>query len=163
MHGDRALLPDVSTRIICTEPALFHSKNISTVRVSALAFIACGTDIPNTGALDIENVQDFRLIDCSLEDSLYASALAAFNVDMTILRTSFINNSATNVGGGLSAYSSNVYLKDSEFVMNHAYYGGAVYAKKSNISVNGTNILYNYADGIGGGLYFSSSFVVFQW
>ena len=114
MHGDRAFLPDVSTRIICTEPALFHFKNISTVRVSALAFIACGTDIPNTGALDIENVLDFRLVDCSLEDSLYASALAAFNVDLTIVRTSFINYSATNVGGGLAAYSSNVSLKDSE-------------------------------------------------
>ena len=160
MHGDRALLPDVNTRIICTEPALFHFNNISTFRVSA--FIACGTDIPNTGALDIEDVQDFRLIDCSLEDSLYASALAASNVDLSIVRTSFINNSATNAGGGISAYNSNVYLKDSEFTLNHAFFGGAVYAENSNVSVNGSKFLYNQAGGIGGGLFFSSSSVVFN-
>ena len=160
MHGDRALLPDVNTRITCTEPALFHFNNISTVRVSALAFIACGTDIPNTGALDIENVQDFMVVDCSLEDSLYASALAAYNVlDLAIVRTSFFNNSATDVGGGLFAYNSNVYLIDGEFILNHAYFGGAVYAENSNVSVNGSNFWYNYADGIGGGLYFFSSFV----
>ena len=164
MHGDSALLPDVNTRIICTEPALFHFNNISTVRVSALAFIACGTEIPNhyTGALDIEDVQDFRVVDCSLENSLYASALAASNVGLSIVRTSFFNNSATNVGGGLLAYNSNVYLKDSEFTLNHAYFGGAVYAENSNISVNGSKILYNRADWIGGGLYFSSSSVVFN-
>ncbi|MCC6476909.1 right-handed parallel beta-helix repeat-containing protein [bacterium] len=102
-----------------------------------------------------------RIEDCIFENNSCQSAGGAVRLDQgaySILRTSFLNNHATDdIGGGLyveSASGSPQEVRNCTFTGNTSLHdGGAMYLYNANIVVDSCNVAGNNAGGSGGGLY----------
>ena len=159
--GDLDSLPEITSRIVCTKPAFFNFSTIQDIQMSALAIIACGSEIQYPRAVFLNYVEHFSFVNSSFEDN-QASAILLRTSDGTIEDTVFRNNSG-EVGGGVVVLDSSVaFIGNNQFVNNMAMGdGGGIYAENSTVSFNGNTVFRNNSGEVGGGVAVFDSAVTF--
>ena len=130
--GSPSSLPEVASRIVCTQPAGFTFSGITELHINALSFISCGND--DSAALNIRLVRNSCISNCTFQENEYGllqsgrhgGAVYVRNSTLTITRSSFQNNTAY-WGGALDVWwNSTVTLSKNTFKSNFAKIGGAV-------------------------------------
>ena len=164
--GSPSLLPEVTSKIVCTRPAGFAFSGITELHISGLAFISCGHD--DSAAVNIFSVWNVVISNCSFQNNtnglpwpkstagnyIYGGAIFVYNSTLTLATNLFRNNHA-DVGGALHVWwVKAVILVGNTFQNNSADYGGALNAAISNILTLSRNIFQNNsADYDGGAVY----------
>ena len=125
--GNSTLRPQV----VCSNPFCFTFDGLQLLEISNLAI---------TGHSNIDfiifvtSVQHFQLNYCSLLNNVQGALGVESCSYVSIMNTSFLNNSASLYGGGVNALYSTVTIEHSSFVENSAKrYGGAINAYGSNL------------------------------
>lgn len=87
----------------------------------------------------------------------YGSAIYNKGSDLTVKESSFIENHAEYDGGAIYSENGDLTVIDSKFMDNIALdgHGGAIYTKKANLVINGSDFVENkaYHDSCGGAIF----------
>ena len=140
--GDSSSLPQVTSRIVCSQPASINFYNVSNLVISSLAFISCGKS--DTGPAVMVNLAPHaKLTNCLFQN----------NKNM---------NHFGSVGGVLAFKdSSSIVISESAFIGNTIPFtsGGGIYLLLSSARLTGNSFLNNICSGWGGGVYSEMSTV----
>ena len=140
--GYASSLPQVTSRIVCSQPAGIDFYNTSNLVISSLAFISCGKS--DTGPAVMVNLAPrAKLTSCLFQNNT--------NI-----------NRFGSVGGALAVVDSNsTVISESTFIGNTARYtsGGGIYLLFSTAMLMGNAFLSNNCSGWGGGVYSETSVV----
>ena len=107
-----------------------------------------------TTGYDGSSSQEVFITDCYFEGNSapIGGAFASKGNNINIYNSTFLNNSATNKGGGLYIIDSGVTLINSSFNSNTANEGGGMYVNGDNVEVKSSTFENNTAT-IGGALF----------
>ena len=140
--GDSSSLPQVTSRIICSQPASINFYNTSNLVISSLAFISCGKS--DTGPAVMVNLAPHaKLTNCLFQSNT--------NINLFV-----------GVGGALAFKdSSSIVISESTFIGNTIPFtsGGGIYLFLSSARLTGNSFLNNTCSGWGGGVYSEMSTV----
>ena len=132
--GASASLPEVTSRIECTQPAGFIFVGITELHISSLEFISCSH---GRAAVNIFSVSQSNVSNCLFQS----------NVNTNFLGYHYGpgHNQGNGSGGALYIQNSYVILTANKFQHNSAARGGALFMDTSNSSINGNTFEYNTA------------------
>ena len=140
--GESSSPAQVTSRIVCSQPASVSFCNVSKLLIDSLAFISCGKT--NIGPAVILN----------------------FAPNAILTNCLFQNNTNVNdfgrVGGALAVIDSNpVEISESTFIGNTIkfYSGGGIFLLYSKAVLTGNTYINNDCSGWGGGVYSQTSIV----
>ena len=139
--GDSSSLPQVTSRILCSQRASVSFQYVEKLFISTLGFVSCGTEADDYhgAAVVAEVVQNLTIANCLFQDN---NNLNGFN------------------GGALAVIFSTVDVSQTTFERNSASYGGAAYIRNSIVSFTGNSFVSNVGR-INGGAVFVHSGVDF--
>ena len=153
LRGNSSWLPEVASKIVCTQPAEFVLTGITELCISLLGFFSCGHN--DSAAVNIISIQHSSLSNCSFYNSISTGryndsgrgALYIQNCDVILTGTIFQNNIA-DVGGVLNVDCSNLALTNNTFQNNTAGYdGGVLLVRNSTLTVT-DNTFQNHSGGV---------------
>jgi hypothetical protein len=112
----------------------------------------------NHQILDIQGAPSVHISNLTLRNGTAGAGGAIYSnytPDLTIRHSTFSGNSATNVGGAVSAYKDTLTVSDSHFFDNDSGTGGggAIWSAYSTVVIGGSTIESNTAGTAGGGVY----------
>ena len=155
MVGGSTSLPDITSNIVCTDPAAFIFQNISYLKIQALELSYCGS--ATLAAMSLISIPQFELSNSAFRNSRYIS-LEATGSDLTITETIFHGSSSTglmlwgctaefhgnnvfsnNLRSGVLSYKSILYFSGASTFVNNLgkYCGGGISAVNSIIYSSG--------------------------
>ena len=148
--GNSTLPPQV----VCSSPLCFTFDGLQLLEISNLAITGHSSISFYNCIICVTSVQHFQLNYCSLLNNVEGALRVETCSYVSIMNTSFVNNSASLYGGGVNALHSTVIIEHSSFVENSAKrYGGAINADHSNLYLNGSNFFeWNEAGEEGGAI-----------
>ena len=155
LHGDSSSLPEVTSRIVCTQPAGFVFTDITELYISSLAFISCGHN--GSAAVNITSVQQCNISSCGFYSNInvghFECQLVGYQVfDGGFSLTECRLGHVYAKGGALYIQDSNILLTENLFQNNfatEAAHGGVLYGVDSNLTVT-DNTFQNNSAGYGG-------------
>ena len=134
--GNSTLRPQV----VCSNPFCFTFDGLQLLEISNLAITGHSSISFYNCIICVTSVQHFHLNYCSLLNNVESALRVETCSYVSIMNTSFVNNSASFYGGGVNALYSTVMIEHSSFVENSAKsYGGAINAYGSILYLNGSN------------------------
>ena len=154
--GDPAYLPQITSRISCTQRASLGFHQIENLFINALGIISCGTDF-HGAAVVAELVQSMTISNCLFQNNtnvidFTGGALAVVFSTLAVFQTTFQGNSAF-VGGGCYIRNSIVNFTRNQFENNSAFYGGGMAVVNNSVGTFAENVfLTNVAHSGGGGV-----------
>eukprot|EP01083_Nonionella_stella_P289660 985726_1 len=95
--------------------------------------------------------EDMNISSCA--STADAGAVFMESADLAIVRSVFGDTGAVDLGGAIRADSSTLRITDSQFLWNAAEYGGAFHLKNCEVTLDNVDIVDNWADVQGGGIY----------
>ena len=142
LTGDPSSSAQVTSRIVCSQPASINFCNISNLVITSLAFISCGkTDIGPAVMLNFA------------PHAILTNCLFQNNTNI---------NDFGSVGGALAVIDSDpVDISQSTFIGNTIKFGsgGGIYLLYSRVALTGNTFMNNDCSGWGGGVYTQTSIV----
>ena len=135
--GDPSSLPQVTSRINCSQPASISFQYIENLFITTLSIVSCGSEG---------------------NDYHGAAVVAELVTNLTISNGLFQNNTNLNgfKGGALAVVFSSLTVSRTTFESNSASYGGGVYIRNSVANFNGNSFISN-SGRINGGAVFVDS------
>jgi hypothetical protein len=97
-----------------------------------------------TGTTEISGAIFSQNGDYESNTASYAGAIFIYNTNATIKGGTFISgNSATNWGGGIYNYTSNLTIEDASITDNNANFGGGIINYNGSVTLKSSTVLYN--------------------
>ena len=157
--------------IVCNGSVGFSLTNIVDLNIYSLAFTSYnrswsyGSHPASNSALFLQSIQNAKLVNCSFHDNL-GTALTVSNTSITLAgKSEFIRNKCgcksfsemRGLGCGVTALNSNLtFTGNTVFHKNNAsfrYCTGAIWASRSLLHFNGTNIFTGNSAQYGGAIH----------
>lgn len=139
----------------------------SWITILSTSFLGNTSDRNGGGIYAAQDAVPARIEDCLFEDNTAVSGGGIYNTTMvyqfgsselSIARTRFQNNTATDSGGGIFNGDSSISITDSSLTENTAARGGAINGSyDGSISLNSSTLSGNMATDYGGGIAYQGS------
>ncbi|QDV21281.1 putative outer membrane protein PmpI precursor [Gimesia panareensis] len=139
----------------------------SWITILSTSFLGNTSDRNGGGIYAAQDAVPARIEDCLFEDNTAVSGGGIYNTTMvyqfgsselSIARTRFQNNTATDSGGGIFNGDSSISITDSSLTENTAARGGAINGRyNGSISLNSSTLSGNIATDYGGGIAYRGS------
>ena len=158
--GDSSSLPQVTSRIICSQPASIVLYQVSELYISGLAFVSCGRDSLTGAAVIVSMAVESEISNCIFQNNINTNvrgrgggAIAVVDSNLSLLENTFESNYAIS-GGGVHIEGSIVSLVRNTFINNDAStVGGSVFVGNSTIDFCENNFTDNYAGNNGAAVF----------
>ena len=160
LTGDSSPSAQVTSRIVCSQPASIYFYNISNLVITSLAFISCGKSVTGPAVM-LNFAPHAKVMNCLFQNNTnmnpfdsIGGALAVIDSDpVDISENNFTGNNATVThGGGIYLLNSTATLTRNSFTMNYCSgWGGGVYSQVSVVSITDSVFKDNTAS-FGGGV-----------
>ena len=159
--GNSSSLPQVTSRIVCSQPASISFQCIENLFISALGIVSCGFN-DYTSGFSYNYYGSGAAVKaklCGSEYDFQGAAVVAKSVqNLTISNCHFQNNTNLVYGGALAVGGGTLTISQTIFKYNSAFYnGGGVYIRNSVANFTRNQFENNQADSDGGGVYIENS------
>ena len=133
-------LPVNSTGKLNIETGTIFAGNNATVYGGALYLAG----LNGNGTTEISGATFSLDGDYESNTASYAGAIFIYNTNATIKGGTVISgNSATNWGGGIYNYTSNLTIEDASITDNNANFGGGIINYNGSVTLESSTVLYN--------------------
>ena len=159
--GDSSSLPQVTSKIICSQPASVILYQVSELYINGLAFTSCGDSLTGAAVM-VSMATESQISNCIFQYNTNPNdidqgggAIAVLDSSLTLLENTFEGNYAGS-GSGVSVERSAVSFVRNSFINNVARsIGGGVTIRNSVIDFSDNNFTRNYASDNGGAVFVS--------
>ena len=157
--GNSSSLPQVTSRISCSQPASISFQYIENLFISALGIVSCGSEnsenVVYGAAVVAELVQNLTISNCLFQNNTNldgeGGALAVVSSSVAVLQSIFESNYVFYDGGSAYIQNSVANFTGNRFENNQARYGGGVTIDENSIGYFTESVFMNNAARFGGG------------